>query len=67
MTNKRLAELMKVHPNTISNLKNHDLLPHVGAEMMDALCKFLECTPFDLIEYIPEQSTQNKTDESETE
>jgi putative transcriptional regulator len=51
MTNKRLAELMDVHPNTISNLKNQDTLPHIG-ETLDALCKYLDCTPADLIEYV---------------
>jgi putative transcriptional regulator len=50
MTNKRLAELMDVHPNTISNLKNQDTIPHIG-ETLDALCKYLDCTPADLIEY----------------
>jgi putative transcriptional regulator len=55
MTNKRLAELMDVHPNTISNLKNQDTLPHIG-ETLDALCKFLECTPSDLMEYLPDEA-----------
>jgi len=54
ITNKRLAELMDVHPNTISNLKNQDTLPHIG-ETLNALCKFLECTPSDLIEYIADE------------
>lgn len=54
MTNKRLADLMGVHPNAISRIKNQDTLPQIGGETLDALCKFLECTPSDLIEYIPE-------------
>jgi putative transcriptional regulator len=54
ITNKRLAELMDVHPNTISNLKNQDTLPHIG-ETLDALCKYLDCTPSDLIEYVPDE------------
>jgi putative transcriptional regulator len=57
MTNKRLAELMDVHPNTISNLKNQDTLPHIG-ETLDALCKFLDCTPSDLIEYIADEADE---------
>ena len=54
ISNKRLAELIGVHPNTISNLKNQDTLPHIG-ETLDALCKILHCTPNDLIEYIPDE------------
>ena len=57
MTNKRLAELMDVHPNTISNLKNQDTIPHIG-ETLDALCKYLACTPADLIEYVAERNEE---------
>ncbi len=51
MTNKRLSELMSVHVNTISYWKNQDSLPQIGGEALNSLCKYLECTPFDLIEY----------------
>ncbi len=54
MANKRLSELMGVHPNAISSLKNQDTMPRIGGETLNALCKFLECTPADLIEYIPD-------------
>lgn len=55
MTNKRLADLMGVHPNAVSHLKNQDIMPRIGAETLDALCKYLECTPSDLIEYVPDE------------
>jgi putative transcriptional regulator len=55
MTNKRLAELMGVHPNAVSRLKNQDTLPHIGSETLNALCKYLDCTPSDLIEYIRDE------------
>jgi putative transcriptional regulator len=58
MTNKRLAELIGVHPNAISRLKNQDTLPQIGGEMLNALCNHLECTPFDLIEYTPDRSDE---------
>lgn len=54
MTNKKLSELMGVHPNAISHLKNQDSLPQIGGDTLNALCNFLECTPFDLIEYTPD-------------
>ncbi|WP_242020715.1 helix-turn-helix domain-containing protein [Microcoleus sp. FACHB-1515] len=57
MSNKRLAELVGVHPNAISRLKNQDTLPQIGGEMLDALCHHLDCTPNDLIEYTPEKGS----------
>jgi putative transcriptional regulator len=58
MKNIRLAELMGVHPNAISSLKNQDKMPRIGGDTLNALCKYLECTPFDLIEYIPDRSDE---------
>jgi putative transcriptional regulator len=63
MTNKRLAELMSVHPNAISRLKNQDNLPKIGGETLDALCHFLDCTPSDLIEYTPNRKLAEEGDE----
>jgi putative transcriptional regulator len=63
MTNKRLAELMGVHPNAVSRLKNQDNLPQIGGETLDALCHFLNCTPFDLIEYIPSSRASAEEDD----
>ncbi|QYO62463.1 helix-turn-helix transcriptional regulator [Leptolyngbya sp. 7M] len=54
MTNKRLAELMGVHPNAISSLKNQDNMPRIGGDTLNALCNHLRCTPSDLIEYSPD-------------
>lgn len=59
MTNKRLSELMAVHVNTISYWKNQDSLPQIGGDTLNSLCKFLECTPFDLIEYTPDAIDDN--------
>lgn len=56
MTNKRLAELMNVHPNAISSLKNQDKMPRIGGDTLNALCTYLECTPNDLIEYSPDSA-----------
>jgi putative transcriptional regulator len=56
MTNKRLSELMGVHPNAVSRLKNQDILPHIGGETLDILCQYLDCALLDLVEYIPSQS-----------
>jgi putative transcriptional regulator len=55
MTNKRLADLMGVHPNAVSHLKNQDIMPRIGADTLNDLCKFLGVTPSDLIEYVPDE------------
>jgi len=65
ISNKRLAELMGVHPNAISRLKNQDTLPQIGGETLDTLCKFLDCTPNDLIEYIAESDRTASSDRSD--
>ncbi|WP_416666205.1 helix-turn-helix domain-containing protein [Egbenema bharatensis] len=58
MKNIRLAELMGLHPNAISYLKNQDKMPRINGDTLDSLCKYLECTPSDLIEYTPDRSDQ---------
>ena len=62
MTNKRLSELMGVHPNAISSLKNQDNMPRIGGDTLDALCKHLNCTPTDLIEYLPDPSNNTASE-----
>jgi putative transcriptional regulator len=58
MTNKRLAEMMGVHPNAVSSLKNQDKMPRIGGDTLDALCRHLGCTPSDLIEYGAERNEE---------
>lgn len=65
MTNKRLGELMGVHPNNISYLKNQDIMPRVGAKTLDALCWYLDCTPTDLIDYVRDRPPQQADSEAE--
>ena len=51
---RKLAELTGMHRNSINHLRDFDVLPQVGAETLEKLCRALQCTPSDLIEYIPE-------------
>jgi putative transcriptional regulator len=53
---RKLAELTGMHRNSIGKLRNHDILPEIGGETMEKLCRALNCTPYDLIEYIPEEN-----------
>ncbi|MGG6294468.1 helix-turn-helix domain-containing protein [Leptolyngbya sp. AN02str] len=58
VTNKELAEQLGIHPNAVSRMKNQDTLPHIGGETLNALCKYLNCTPNDLIEYMPDSDEE---------
>jgi putative transcriptional regulator len=55
MTNRKLAEVVGIHETNISNMKRRDTMPRIDGETLEALCKALGCTPFDLLEYEPEQ------------
>ena len=62
---KELAELIEVHPNTISRLRNSSELPHIDGELLDKLCKALDCHLFDLIQFVPERQTSDFADRLE--
>ncbi|HEY9874478.1 MAG TPA: helix-turn-helix transcriptional regulator [Candidatus Obscuribacterales bacterium] len=55
LTVRGLAAMTGLHRNSIQHLRNFDELPGCGADTLEKLCVALDCTPFDLIEYIPEQ------------
>jgi putative transcriptional regulator len=55
MSNDELAEKMQLHPVTVSKPKNAKDLPAIGGKKLNKLCKVLECTPADLIQYVPDE------------
>lgn len=59
MTNRRLAELINIHETNVSNMKRRDTMPRIDGEMLEALCVALDCTPFDLLEYVPPEETED--------
>lgn len=58
MTNRRLADLVGIHETNISNMKRRDTMPRIDGETLEALCKALSCTPFDLLEYAPDRAEE---------
>ena len=54
MSIRKLSELTGLHKNTIALLRQQDTLPGMAEGTMEKLCRALNCTPYDLIEYIPE-------------
>lgn len=55
MTNRRLAEILGIHETNVSNMKRRDTMPRIDGDTLEALCRALNCTPHDLLEYTPEQ------------
>ncbi|WP_237712770.1 helix-turn-helix domain-containing protein [Paenibacillus elgii] len=61
MTMYQLSKKTGIRPNTLSQWVNNDKLreedKHVKAisvEVLDLMCKALDCTPGDLLEYAPD-------------
>lgn len=51
MTRKALAELVGIRPNTIGDLYN-ERVKRIDLELLNNICKELDCELTDLIEYI---------------
>lgn len=54
VTNRKLAECLGVHETSVSRLKTSDTMPRIDGEQLEKLCRALNCTPADLLEYTPE-------------
>lgn len=52
LTQKALAEITGIRPNTVSALW-HGTIKRVEIDQIDKLCTALNCQPGDLLEYIP--------------
>lgn len=50
MTRKALSELVGVRPNTIGDLY-HEKVKRVDLELLNNICKVLDCELSDLLEY----------------
>lgn len=59
ISNNELAQLISMHPTSISRLKTRRRLTRIEEPTLNALCKALNCQPGDLLVY--------EEDESETE
>ena len=56
---KELAELTGIAVNNLSVLKTNKARA-IRFSTLEALCKALDCTPGDLIEYVPEATDVEK-------
>ncbi len=64
ITNKALADKLKVHQTSVSRLKTQDVLPEIGGEMLGQLIDainqlsaegFSLCSLAELIELVPDE------------
>jgi putative transcriptional regulator len=53
VSNRDLAEVLQKHETTIARLKGDDM-PTLNGQTLNLICKTLNCTPMDLIEYMPD-------------
>lgn len=54
ISNRKLAQAIGMHETSISRMKSEDVLPRVDNEYLSKICKALDCTPSDLLEYVPD-------------
>lgn len=57
MTQKELAERTGIRPPTISALCT-GTIKRIPVEVLDDICKVLDCQPADLVEYVAEEDVQ---------
>lgn len=55
-TNRALAAAIGKHETSISRLKNQDIMPQIDNDLLSSLCAVLECSPADLLEYVPDDN-----------
>jgi len=61
LTQKQLAELTGIRPNTISDLW-HGRTKRIEISHMEALCKALQCEVGDLFEYVATDRMEDATE-----
>jgi putative transcriptional regulator len=60
MSNKELAELIDVHPSSVSRLKRRRRLTRIDESTLNAICKALKCQPGDLLVYEEDSDRNNE-------
>lgn len=53
-----LAKMTGIRPSTISQMYRENI-QRINIQHLNSICNVLECSIFDLIEYIPDQSEDN--------
>lgn len=53
ISNKVLAEMVEVHPNTVSRWRSSNEMPKVDGSELNRICSALNCELWELIEWSP--------------
>jgi putative transcriptional regulator len=61
ISNNELAEMLGMHPTSISRMKTRRQFTRIDEPTLNALCKALHCQPGDLMVYEPDDSRPNKS------
>jgi putative transcriptional regulator len=59
--NNELAEMLGMHPTSISRMKTRRQFTRIDESTLNALCKALQCQPGDLMVYEPDDPKPPKT------
>ena len=54
-----LAEKIGIHPVNLSRLRSRRDIQRIDTDVLNKLCRSLNCKPGDLIEYIPDDTENN--------
>jgi len=60
VTNRALADAMKMHEGSISRLKAVDEMPKTDGKTLSKLCDSLQCQLDELIEYTSDEAVASK-------
>lgn len=54
-TSRDLAGALGVHENSVYRLRKQDRMPRLEHDTLEGICKFLECTPGDLLVLVSDE------------
>ena len=57
-TSRDLATALGVHENSVYRLRKQDRMPRLEHDTLEGICKFLECTPGDLLVMVADEEAE---------
>lgn len=57
-TSRDLATALGVHENSVYRLRKQDRMPRLEHDTLEGICKFLDCTPGDLLVMVPDEEVE---------
>ena len=63
ITQKKLAEMTGLRPSTVNAIYN-ERASRIDYDVLDRLCRVLDCQPGDLLEFVPESNRDKNKNET---